>query len=321
MAERFQQIDELQQIFAKELTPELADSYVGSLIEALGGSEQTLEQIVDKGKALHEYIGEHLYGPLISGYVNWVEKKCGEADHAGPVFFALRDAAPLETAANVLWNGKSIYPVGVYANRPMLMIEDEISPEWAHANGKVVEYLGMLGLAGMKKVVWADTGAWGTVVKALKVGLLNKSDFIPLFWYSHNPHIPGYLNGLLDECGIEDKFGEVLNDSLECVFPQPFSRPLDVVKGNLGWQVKLEMSSFLSQQWGQAALLGAHKAALRVFWEGFSPDQEREALLNLKKLSESAQNTGNWTGVLAVNTPTWSKGSEFINSWPKNLLP
>ena len=210
MSEIYQHIDKFTQIFAKELTPQLADTYVASLIEKLGDPNQGLEEIVHKGELLHQHVGENIYGPLIAGYIQWVEDKCGEAGHTGPVFFALRDAAPLETAAKVLWNGKAIYPVGVYANRPMLMIEDEIAPEWASANGKVVQYLGMLGLAGMEKVVWSDTGAWGTVVKALKVGLLNNADFLPLFWYSHNPHISGYINSLLPECGIDEKFGEVL---------------------------------------------------------------------------------------------------------------
>jgi len=322
MSEIYQHIDKFTQIFAKELTPQLADTYVASLIEKLGDPNQGLEEIVHKGELLHQHVGENIYGPLIAGYIQWVEDKCGEAGHTGPVFFALRDAAPLETAAKVLWNGKAIYPVGVYANRPMLMIEDEIAPEWASANGKVVQYLGMLGLAGMEKVVWSDTGAWGTVVKALKVGLLNNADFLPLFWYSHNPHISGYINSLLPECGIDEKFGEVLNDSLECVFPQPFVRPLDVVQGPAGWQVKLELSCYLSEQWGKAALVGVNNAAHKILVEGgVSHETQIKSLQNLYHLHEIAKKTGKWTGVLPVNTPTWSNGEEFLNSWPHDLLP
>lgn len=311
------EIDKFESIFARELTPELARIYVSSLLEKLGGSNQSLETLVSKGKILHEFVGEKLYGPLIIGYVNWVEKNCKEIDHTGPVFFALRDAAPLQVAATVLWENKDIYPVDVYANRPMLNIEDEIDPQWANANGNVVKYLGMLGLAQMKQVVWADTGAWGTVVKALKVGMLNNADFYPLFLYSHNPYIPGYLNGLLAECGIEDKFGEVLNDSVECVFPQPHIRPLDVIKVNGNWQVPLEISSYLSKQWGNAALLGVQKAAENAMWA----PSEYAAIINLKALSDEAKNTGKWTGVLPVNTPTWSKGNEFLANWSENLLP
>ena len=320
MAETQKHLGEFKSIFAKELTPELAGSYVASLVEALGGQDQPLETLVQKGVALHEYVGETLYGPLIVGYVNWVEAMCGNMDHTGPVFFALRDAAPLQVAAKVLWQGKDIYPVDVYANRPMLNIEDEIDPQWAKANSNVVKYLGMLGLAQMKNVVWADTGAWGTVVKALKVGILHHADFYPLFLYSHNPYIPGYLNGLLAKCGIEDSFGEVLNDSVECVFPQPHIRPLDVVQANGSWQVQLETSGYLSQKWGQAALSGVQKAAVRVL-SGQPIEDEQSALLQLKALSSKAKSTGQWTGVLPTNTPTWSKGQEFLDDWPEDLLP
>ena len=208
----------------------------------------------------------------------------------------------------------------VYANRPMLNIEDEIDPQWASANGNVVKYLSMLGLAQMKKIVWADTGAWGTVVKALKVGILNNADFHPLFLYSHNPHIPSYLNSLLAECGIEDKFGEVLNDSIECVFPQPHIRPLDVVYVNGSWQVQLETSCYLSEQWGYAALSGVQKAAEAALCGQMLKD-EQTTLIQLKDLSLKAKNTGQWTGVLSTNTPTWSNGEEFLANWPKNLLP
>ena len=320
MAETQKHLGEFKSIFAKELTPELAGSYVASLVEALGGQDQPLETLVQKGIDLHEYVGETLYGPLIVGYVNWVEAMCEDINHTGPVFFALRDAAPLQIAASVLWQNKDIYPVDVYANRPMLNIEDEIDPQWAKANGNVVKYLGMLGLAQMKNVVWADTGAWGTVVKALKVGILNNADFYPLFLYSHNPYIPGYLNGLLAKCGIEDSFGEVLNDSVECVFPQPHIRPLDVVQVNGSWQVQLETSSYLSQLWGQAALLGVQKAAVGALLEQPS-EGEQSALLQLKALSSKAKSTGQWTGVLPTNTPTWSKGQEFLDDWPEDLLP
>lgn len=315
-----QEIDKLESIFARELTPQLASVYVRSLLAELGGTEQQFEQLVDKGVNLHEYVGEQLYGPLIVGYVKWLEEMCTTLDHSGPVFFALRDAAPLEVAAKILWANKQIYPLSVYANRPMLNIEDEIDPQWANANGKVVDYLKKLGLVQAEKVIWADTGAWGTVVKALKIGVLGQVNFYPLFWYSHNPHIPGYLNGLLAECKIDDKFGELLNDSVECVFPQPHIRPVDVVKIEENWQVKLEVSCYLSQKWGYAALHGVEKSALAALHGELFKD-EHSALLHLQHLSSEAKETGKWTGVLPTNTPTWSKGEEFLANWPVNLLP
>ena len=141
-----------------------------------------------------------------------------------------------------------------------------------------------------------------------------------MFFYSHNSHIPGYINGVLASCGIEEKFGEVLNDSIECVFPQPHVRPVDVIQVNGSWQVQLETSGYLSQEWGQAALSGVQSAAIAA-QSGQPIESGQSALFKLKALSLKAKKTGQWTGVLSTNTPTWSKGQEFLNAWPEDLLP
>ncbi|HKC04542.1 MAG TPA: hypothetical protein VKC54_01600 [Patescibacteria group bacterium] len=315
-------IEELQEVFAKELTPELAKVYVDSLIAKLGGSNQSLESLTKKGSELHFKIGKELYGPLLVGFSQWVAKKIDEIGHSGPIFFALRDGAPLKTAADTMWNGKSIYPVGIYANRPLMGIKDEISPEWSDVNGNLVEYLKSLGLVDTKKAIWIDSGAWGTVPKVLKKNMLQHSEFYPLFWYSHNPYIPGFLNELISANGIDAKFGEILNDSLECVFPQPYKRPLDIFQDKLGWQIGLEPSGLLSLKWGQAALAGVQQCAQEKFISGgVSVEEESEALHALVHLSKYAEKNNIWTGVLPTNTPTWSEGEKFLTNWPINLLP
>jgi len=315
-------IEEMQEVFAKELTPELAKVYVDSLIEKLGGENQSLESLIDKGVELHFKVGKDLYGPLLVGFSQWVAKKIGEIGHTGPVFFVLRDAAPLKAAADVMWNGRDTYPVAVYANRPLLGIEDEISPEWSNVNGNLVAYLKSLGLADSKKIVWVDSGAWGTVPKVLKEHMLQHSEFHPLFWYSHNPYIPGFLNELISVSGIDPKFGEILNDSLECVFPQPFKRPLDISKWKYGWQVGFKPSGLLSYKWGQAALSGVHFCAEEKFLSGGIGVEEGIVNLHqLVKLSQFAKENNVWTGILPTNTPTWSKGEEFLANWNPNLLP
>lgn len=317
-----EQIEQFEGVFARELTPKLAKDYVSSLVEALGGQDQSYGQLVARGVELHRYVGETLYGPLIAGCVQWMSQKYAEVGINGPIYFALRDAAPLQSAAQILWNGSVLIPVGIYANRPMLGVEDEIAPEKSAMNGKVLQYLGLMGLANMEKVAWVDTGAWGTVVKALKMGLLASQDFYPLFWYSHNLHIPGYLNDLLSQCGLPDKMGEILNDSLECVFPQPYLRPLELEDNSHGLRVKLSPSNDLSQVWGEAALAGIQAAAIKVFKAGgVSRIDQLAALKNLAALSEKNKQTGQWTGVLGSNTPTWSQGSKFIAEWPEHLLP
>lgn len=315
-------IEEMQEVFAKELTPELAKVYVDSLIAKLGGSNQSLESLVEKGNQLHYKIGKELYGPLLVGFSQWVEKKIGEIGHSGPVFLVLRDAAPLKVAADVMWNGKDIYPVGIYANRPLLGIKDEISPEWSDVNGNLLEYLKSLGLTDAKKAIWIDSGAWGTVPKVLKENMLQNSKFYPLFWYSHNPHIPGFLNELISMSGVDLKFGEILNDSLECVFPQPFKRPLDIFENKLSWQIELKPSGLLSLKWGQSALAGVQQCAQEKFIGGTqSAGENLENLHKLIKLSQYSKENNVWTGVLPINTPTWSKGEEFLASWKPNLLP
>lgn len=302
------ELNQFEQQLARELTPELAGVYVQGLLK-------TIEN-VEKGVEWHFNLGEKLYGPLIVGYVGWLEKKMKEIGYQGKVHFALRDAAPLMTAAEIMWQGKTYFPVGAYVNRPLLGVDDEIAPEKAKVNGNMKDYLRSLEITGAEKVIWSDTGAWGTVVKTMKQIGLVPGELHPLFWYSHNPHIPGYLNELLAKVVLPEKFGEVINDSLECVFPQQWLRPLELESSPGGWQAKLVSTDGLSCLWGQAALMGVAEAAKHSH-EAISEDK---AISNLYSLHQEAK-MGICTGVLAGNTPTWSKGEQFLANWPDNLLP
>ncbi len=314
------EIQRLNEIFSKELTPELSMQYLGSLVRKLERADQPWETFVAKGEALHQFVGENLYGPLIVCYVNWVKKNCDALGYSGNVYFALRDAAPLETAAAIVWEGGKLQPVGLYANRPILGIEDEISLEESQSFQLGLKYLESKGIHENGDIVWADSGAWGTVVKLMKQTILTDTKLYPFFWYSHNPYIPGYLNSLMEEARLPEKMLETINDSLECMFPQPFQRPVRIINNGNEPEVVLVPSTELAVAWGRAALDGVSNAA-RQFDGSIAHDMEITHLKMLAELSTTTLKTNEWTGVLPHNTPTWSHGPEFLVEWPKNLLP
>lgn len=313
----------MQELFSRELTPQLAEQYIGSLKRHIGSAYESYDAFVQKGKEVHRKLGREIYGPVIVGFLQWTEQKLQEngVPH-GPVHFALRDAWPFYTAAHVLWDGSNSYhPVGTYINRPLLSIEDEIAPEKAHTNGFVHEYLAKSGFTDTgKPIALVDSGAWGTVVRAIKETYLPSSPFYPLFWYSHNPFIPGFMNDMLASTGLPAEFGEVLNDSLECVFPQHYRRPTQFITDGSSRSLALEPSDSLSVAWGHAALEGVIEAA-HAYKSGISNAIVKEAVQRLYALSQQSSDTGEWTGVLPTHTPTWSKGQEFLASWPEKLLP
>lgn len=311
------EVSKLEAVFSKELTVDLAHTYITSLVEKIGGMTQNPAEFIEKGKALHYTVGKEIYGPLVAGYCQWLSQECQKLGYSGDVFFALRDAAPLETAALISWPHKGLNPVGIYANRPLLGVDDEIAPETSMANGNVLAYFEKKGVHAADKVIWADTGAWGTVIKVLKTTFLKDKELYPFFWYSHNPYIPGYVNTLLSMAGLDDKFGEILNDSMECMFPQKYLRPLQIIEDSTG--VVLIPSNYLAILWGQAALEGAKAGA--VGWQGgISQNEQINELYKLYALSEESKQTGHWTGVLPTNTPTWSQGKEFLTQFSPGLI-
>lgn len=313
----------MTETFARELTPSLAAAYIRSLTEHIGYAHETYEDFVKAGKEVHRKLGREVYGPLIVGFVQWAEHTLtSRGVSGGPVHFALRDAWPFYTAAHVLWDGSSQYhAVGTYINRPLLGVEDEIAPEHAEVNGFVKEYLGSGGFSDTgRPVALIDSGAWGTVTRKLKELYVPHTPFHPLFWYSHNPAIRGFVNELLEHVGLPPEFGEVINDSLECVFPQSYRRPVRFNETDGSRVLTLEKSDPLSVAWGQAALEGVSEAA-HQYKSGISDHDVIAAVKNLYELHVSARADGQWTGVLPAHTPTWSQGDAFLAAWPDHLLP
>lgn len=311
----------LEQVFAKELSPSFAHEYMQTVTHQLGGSEQSYDVLVEKGNMLHEYVGHALYGPLIVGYCQWVNEQCQNIGYTGTVHMALRDAAPFMVAADILWKDTSLTPHGIYVNRPILGIEDEIAKDTAGFDTHIFQYLAQHGIQPDGKLVLCDSGAWGTVVKEMKQKLLPSTKFYPLFWFSHNPHIPGYLNGLLAELGKEETIGEIINDSIECTFPQCVQRPTKTVQSPTGTiDVVVKPSTDLAISWGTSALQGVALAA-QEHGQGISHKEELAALANIIALSDVAAQTKTWTGVLPTHTPTWSHGEQFLSAWPADLLP
>mgnify|MGYP001614004084 CR=1 FL=1 len=111
--------------------------------------------------------------------------------------------------------------------------------------------------------------------------------------------------------------GEVLNDSLECMFPQQHLRPLTLTQNSS--EVILVPSNHLSVLWGQAALDGV-KAAAQNYKSRITLDEQVAQVRHLEFLHHQAATTGEWTGVLPTNTPTWSQGSEFLECFSKDLI-
>jgi hypothetical protein len=319
----FAGLHDMEAQFARELTPELAQVYIGSLKNHIGSAHESYESFVKQGCEVHKKLGKEVYGPVIIGFLQWAQEKLSthDIDH-GPVHFALRDAWPFYSAAHVLWDGSNTFhPVGTYLNRPLLGIEDEIDPEKSIANGHVAQYLNQSGIKdGGDPVALIDSGAWGTVVQTMKQTYLPHTEFYPIFWYSHNPHIAGFLNEMLPKIGLDVEFGEVLNDSMECVFPQQYKRPTVFNSSASGHRLALEKADPLSVVWGQAALEGVVEAA-HVYKGVQIPTYEILAGLHRLSLLSQEAKMGIWTGVLPDHTPTWSKGEEFLAAWPKNLLP
>ncbi len=311
----------LEHVFAKELSPLFAHEYMHTLTQQLGGAEQPYDVLVEKGNILHEFVGHTLYGPLIVGYCQWVKTQCQEIGYTGMVHMALRDAAPFLVAADILWQNTPLTPHGIYVNRPILGIEDEIAKDASGFDTHIFQYLAQHGIQPDGTLVLCDSGAWGTVIKEMKQKLLPTTQLYPLFWFSHNPYIPGYLNGLLSELGKEETIGEIINDSIECTFPQGVERPTKTVQSSTGSiDVLLTPSTSLAQSWGLSALNGVIHAAQELA-QGIPHTAELDALAHLIELSDLAAQTKTWTGVLPTHTPTWSHGKQFLSAWPADLLP
>lgn len=268
-----------------ELGRELAQEFVDSLfMKSRGCIHGATRLFYDLGT---------LWAPIMAAWSQWVQ------DHAqGTIAIILRDAKPLtELAITQHWKQ-------LYLNRRICGVADELSNSCQSDHHPLLKcYLKQSGCS--EYFTFVDSGCYGTVVLELHTLGMN---FQPLFFFSKNPAIRGFLN----ECGLSMTEGEILNDSLECAFPHVYERPIEFVTLNGIVQVALHESDPLSILFGTAAMLGVR--SIRHERNG-SLHTAAESLL---QSSEKARE-GEFTGVLGHTSPEWSKKSEFLTNWPQHL--
>jgi len=285
------QWSEFEQSMSGEVGKELARELVFSLFRATRGS-------IAEAEERYYNIGT-LWYPVIEHWGNWVREKA-----QFPPVLVLRDAKPLTIVSS-----KEEWP-RVWLNRLIFGIMDELSeasPDSLHPLAKM--YLEQEELC--RDFTFVDSGCWGTIVQALhhsRIGLR----FQPLFFFSHNPHISGFLN----ELGFSEKEGEILNDSLECCFPNIVARPSEFIKKSDG-----QVVPYLKPLDGVSIILGnAVFKGLRNRKKSDEPIlSAKESIARLLEASCLARTTGLFTGILPDSSPTWSSGKEFLAGWPKDL--
>ena len=278
-----------QNTLSLELGESLAEQFTTPLFKETNGSiELASKKYFDIGIT---------WAPVIAHWRNWIIKNT-----IGPPVLVMRDAKPL-----------TVVPISsswakVWLNRKSCGIPDEISGSYeTHLDPLVCAYLKQHHLDS--HFTFVDSGCWGTIVKELHALGLN---FKPLFFFSHNPNIPGFLN----EMGVEEKHGEILNDSFECCFPNMVIRPSSFLQ-NEGRQIVpvLKNTDELSVILGRMALEGVRIGALSL--SGDLPSA-LDAIEGIIDLSERAKR-GEFTGILPKNSPTWSEGKKFLALWPEEL--
>lgn len=270
----------------KELGSEGATEFIESLMRVSSGS-------VENAVSFFYHLGT-TWAPIIRLWGEWVLVRASYKTIA----LILRDAKPLqEFSASGTWKK-------MYLNRKNCGIPDEISGDNEHAyHPLLTKYLDQNECTD--GFTFVDSGYYGTIVRELhELGF----KFQPLFFFSKNPHIPGFLN----ELGITEKEGEILNDSLECAFPNVYERPKDIVEKNGNISIPLSPTDTLSILFGKTALHGVRDCIRKPVGNAF---KETSKLL---ALSEQAR-TGIFTGVLASSSPEWSGKKDFLESWPSDL--
>jgi len=279
------QWQEFHKTLTKELGEELANEFVQSLLKKSGGCPKKAAQFF--------YELGLKWAPLMNAWSHWIEKH-GE----GTIALILRDAKPLGALpATKKWKR-------LYLNRLTCGVPDELSGDTSIKQHPLLKrYLSQNGCS--EYFTFVDSGCYGSVVLELcKLGL----NFHPLFFFSKNPNIPGFLN----EIGISMIEGEILNDSLECGFPHMRARPSELVEKNGKVRVDLCSSDRLSVLFGNAAMRGVHDA---MYSSAISANEAAESLLVLSRQAH----LGEFTGVLSHTSPEWSKKNEFLSTWPKHL--
>lgn len=265
-----------------ELGAELANDFTDSLIKNTGG-------VIRRCQDVYFRFGE-FWAPVMIGWAKWIESNAKYQP-----YIVLRDTKPLTVIETSMdWPQ-------IWLNRSICGIQDELSGERDHeADRLIVGYIEQNNLH--KPFTMVDSGCWGTIIWQLqrRMGL----DLQPLFFFSHNPYISGYLNQFE---WIGDEVGEALNDSLECCFPNFHQRPKRLIESNGLIEPVVESMNGLSYILGQAAMAGLSHGSKVI-------SSEEEGLGNLVDLHKRAK-SGEFTGILPHHSPTWSKGKEFIANW------
>lgn len=269
----------------KEVGEEIAEGFVQSLLIKSGGSEKAAEEFFyELGKQ---------WGPLMNHWSRWILEKAKYSTIA----LILRDAKPLEVI-QVTKEWKRLY-----LNRSNCGISDELSGDNTKPHPLLEKYLEQSQC--LEPFTFVDSGCYGTIVLELhKRGII----FQPLFFFSKNPFIPGFLN----ELGVGEKEGTILNDSLECAFPNVHLRPSSFSKTSDGVGVSLLSADELSTRFGLSALKGVKDSQTD---SDMTADKEMEKLLSLS----FAARQGSFTGLLPHESPEWSQKKSFLDSWPKEL--
>lgn len=273
------------QTLAKELGENSAEEFVGSLYSQAHGCEKTAAQFFyDLGVK---------WAPLIYAWSLWVKRNA-----SGTIAIILRDAKPL-AALHSTGNWQQLY-----LNRLICGVPDELSGDGGRKQHPLLKrYLSQHGC--LNHFTFVDSGCYGTVVLELhKLGMA----FQPLFFFSKNPFIRGFVN----ECGLSMEEGEILNDSLECGFPHVSARPSELAEADGKVAAILFPADPLSVRFGRAAMRGVREARFSREISG------QEAAQDLLFLSQQASR-GLFTGVLGHASPEWSQKREFLENWPKHL--
>jgi hypothetical protein len=274
------------QIFLdKEIGEKASDSFVKSLYNQSAGREEIA------AKFFYE-LGKK-WGPSINNWAAWVSNRAT----SNKIALILRDAKPLEVIpATKNW-------IRLYLNRENVGVSDELSGDNTEMHPLLMKYLEQNNCCN--HFTFVDSGCYGTIILELhKLGI----ELQPLFFFSKNPAIPGFLN----ELGVNEKNGTILNDSLECAFPNIFKRPDSFIEKKGVVEVCLSKADDLSFNFGQSALKGVEDSYL---YSVMSPEKEVNKLL---LLSDKAKQ-GFFTGILPEESPEWSQKNSFLTSWPKEL--
>lgn len=273
---------DFQETLTREVGPELSRNFSEGLMNVTSGN-------IDKGARFFYQLGK-AWGPLMRNWATWVTHKTQDKNIA----LILRDAKPLEMIDTTQeWHR-------LYLNRKNCGISDEISGDDTSMHPLLKEYLDQYNCS--QGFTFVDSGCYGSIVLELhRIGV----NLNPLFFFSKNPHIPGYLN----ELGVDEETGTILNDSLECAFPNIYNRPQEFISEGGKIVVKLSHADELSIRFGRAALQGIKDSCML---------DERKSLEKILKLLERSQK-GDFTGIFQSPSPEWSQKKEFLDNWPKTL--